>query len=230
MREIVFDTETTGLSPEKGDRVIEIGALELINRVETGKYFHTYFNPERNVHPDAQAVHGLSDNFLADKPLFAEKVEDLLDFLQDSPLVAHNAMFDLNFLNNELSLCGRFNISANRVIDTLDIARKRHPGARNSLDALCVRYGVDRSQRTKHGALLDSQLLAQIYVEMMGGGLLGMNEKAAPKKAVAQEVAEDDILRSPPGRKQIVIQPSAQQREAHRAFIAQMKDPIWLHG
>ena len=168
MREIVFDTETTGLSPAAGDRIVEIGCIEMIGRVETGRHFHCYFNPERPMPSEAEAVHGLSEIFLSDKPRFGEKAEELLDFIRDAPLVAHNASFDFGFLNHELERCGRPSICMSRMVDTLLLARSRHPGAKHSLDALCTRYGVDRSQRVKHGALLDAQLLAQVYIEQIG--------------------------------------------------------------
>mgnify|MGYP006142177315 CR=1 FL=1 len=158
MREIVFDTETTGLNPASGDRIVEIGCIEMVNRVETGRHFHAYFNPERPMPFGAEAVHGLSDVFLSDKPRFVEVVEALLEFIEDAPLVAHNAGFDFSFLNHELSLCGRPLICTSRMVDTLAMARTRHPGAKHSLDALCMRFGVDRSQRIKHGALLDAHV------------------------------------------------------------------------
>jgi len=170
MREIVFDTETTGLSPAAGDRMVEIGCIEMIGRVETGRHFHCYFNPERPMPSEAEAVHGLSDIFLSDKPRFADKAEELLEFIGDAPLVAHNASFDFGFLNNELDRCGRGNVCMTRMVDTLVLARSRHPGAKHSLDALCTRYGVDRSQRVKHGALLDAQLLAQVYIDSPADG------------------------------------------------------------
>src|SRR4051812_31822319 len=174
MREIVFDTETTGLSPLTGDRMVEIGCVELVNRVETGRTFHAYFNPERPMPSSAEAVHGLSDTFLSDKPLFGDQVEDLIEFLGDCPLVAHNASFDFGFLNHELGLCGRPLVCLSRMVDTLTLARTRHPGAKHSLDALCTRFGVDRSLRIKHGALIDAQLLAQCYVELTGGRQIGL--------------------------------------------------------
>ena len=169
MREIVFDTETTGLNPLTGDRMVEIGCVELFNRVETGRHLHAYFNPCRPMPAGAEAVHGLSDTFLSDKPKFEELCEELLEFIGDSPMVAHNAAFDFGFLNHELTLCGRPLVCMSRMIDTLVIARQRHPGAKHSLDALCTRFGVDRSIRIKHGALIDAQLLAQCYVELTGG-------------------------------------------------------------
>src|SRR3954464_8173605 len=174
MREIVFDTETTGLSPLAGDRVVEIGCVELVNRVETGRHFHAYFNPDRPMPAGAEAVHGLSDTFLAAKPRFQELAQDLIEFLGDCPLVAHNASFDFGFLNHELNNCGRPLLCLSRMVDALQIARSKHPGAKHSLDALCTRFGVDRSLRVKHGALIDAQLLAQCYVELTGGRQIGL--------------------------------------------------------
>ena len=174
MREIVFDTETTGLSPQNGDRLVEIGCVELYNRVETGRTFHSYFNPGRPMPTDAELVHGLSDRFLSDKPVFEEVCEDLLEFIGESPLVAHNAAFDFGFINNELGACGRPTVCQSRMVDTLNIARQKFPGAKHSLDALCTRFGVDRSLRIKHGALIDAQLLAQVYVELTGGRQIGL--------------------------------------------------------
>jgi DNA polymerase III subunit epsilon len=174
MREIIFDTETTGLDPKTGDRMVEIGCVEMIGRVETGRTFHAFFNPERDMPAEAERVHGLSAAFLATKPRFTETADELLEFLGDAPLVAHNAGFDMGFLNNELALCGRAPIDMARMIDTVAIARKKHPGAKLSLDALCTRYGIDRSHRVKHGALLDAELLAQVYVELTGGRQIGL--------------------------------------------------------
>src|SRR5690606_15049950 len=174
MREIVFDTETTGLDPLSGDRMVEIGCIELVNRVPTGRTFHAYFNPDRSMPLAAEQVHGLSDVFLADKKRFHEHVEELVAFLGDAPLVAHNAQFDFGFLNHELEYCGHACVSLDRMIDTLTIARRRHPGAKHTLDALCSRYGIDRSHRVMHGALLDAELLAQVYVELTGGRQIGL--------------------------------------------------------
>src|SRR3974390_2466651 len=168
MREIVFDTETTGLDPFQGDRLVEIGCIELINRFPSGKAFHSYFNPERDMPVSALKIHGLTGEFLKDKPLFADKVDELLAFIGDDPLVAHNAMFDLGFLNAELERAGRAAVSRARVGDTLLIARRKHPGGANRLDDLCARYTIDNSRRTKHGALLDAELLAEVYVELIG--------------------------------------------------------------
>ena len=168
MREIVLDTETTGLDPYQGHRLVEIGCVELFNGIPTGQVFHQYLNPERDMPPEAEAVHGLTIDFLKDKPLFATVVDDFVTFIGDAPLVAHNAMFDTNFLNAELERCGRDLIGRERVVDTLLLARKRHPAGPNSLDNLCSRYGIDNSKRTKHGALLDAKILAEVYVELTG--------------------------------------------------------------
>src|SRR5215470_17424228 len=168
LREIVLDTETTGLDAANGDRLIEIGCVEIVNRIPTGREFHRYLNPERDIHPDAVAVHGLTTEFLRDKPLFKDIAEDFLAFVADAPLVAHNASFDLGFLNAELSRTSRPTLAGNRIVDTLSLARRRHPAGPNTLDALCKRYGIDLSARTKHGALLDAMLLASVYVELLG--------------------------------------------------------------
>lgn len=169
MREVVLDTETTGLDPSRGDRIVEIGAVELMNHVSTGRTFHVYINPERDMPPEAEAVHGLSSAFLKDKPVFSEIVGEFVGFIADSTLVIHNASFDVGFLNAELGYLNHARILPERVIDTLQIARQKHPMGPNSLDALCRRYGVDNSRRAKHGALLDSELLAEVYLELIGG-------------------------------------------------------------
>ena len=174
MREIIFDTETTGLDPQSGDRLVEIGCIEMIHRVPTGRTFHAYFNPGRAMPAGAEAVHGLSEVFLSDKGLFADKAAELIEFLGDAKLVAHNAGFDFGFLNMELSLCAMEPVCRSRMIDTVALAKVRHPGAKLSLDALCSRYGIDRSHRVKHGALLDAELLAQLYVELTGGRQIGL--------------------------------------------------------
>jgi DNA polymerase-3 subunit epsilon len=227
MREIVFDTETTGLDPRAGDRMVEIGCIEMVNRVSTGETFHAYFNPERDMPAGAEAVHGLSSAFLSDKPLFSDLADGLLDFLGDAPLVAHNAGFDFGFLNNELELIGREPVSLTRMIDTVAIARKRHPGAKLSLDALCTRYGVDRSHRVKHGALLDAELLSQVYVELTGGRQIGL-ELAADTAAVveigyqAAAVRSDRTWRAP--RTHCA---SAAELARHNAFIGTIESPLW---
>lgn len=229
MREIVFDTETTGLSPNNGDRLVELGALEMVNRVETGRSFHIYCNPEREMPSDAFAVHGLSDAFLASKPLFSAEAKNFLDFIEDSPLVAHNAQFDFGFINAELERCGHAAIGMERMVDTLAIARTKHPGAKHSLDALCSRYGVDRSQRVLHGALLDAQLLAQVYVELTGGRQIGLVLAEEEGDGVAAEAGPGKIDASPqrPVREARPHAASAEERERHAAFVSQLTDPLW---
>jgi DNA polymerase-3 subunit epsilon len=225
MREIDFDTETTGLNPGGGDRMVEIGCIEIFNRVETGRHFHTYFFPERDMPFEAEMVHGLTTTFLSDKPLFADKAEELLEFLEDSPLVAHNAAFDFGFLNHELERCGRAPVSISRMRDTLQLARTKHPGAKHSLDALCVRFGIDRSQRIKHGALLDAQLLAQVYVELTGGRQIGLGLVAETGSVAVAQSAKPVTVREPrPPRPHA---PLAEELERHRAFIAQLVNPLW---
>ena len=229
MREIVFDTETTGLSPLAGDRVVEIGCVELWNRVETGRTFHSYFNPERPMPSGAEAVHGLTDTFLADKPRFRDVVGDLLEFLGDCPLVAHNASFDFGFLNHELNNCGHPLVCLTRMVDTLQIARTRHPGAKHSLDALCTRFGVDRSLRVKHGALIDAQLLAQCYVELTGGRQIGLTLT----DIVAERIEQTEEAAAEPGAIVIEIRPprahapSEEELQAHAHFLSTLADPIW---
>jgi DNA polymerase-3 subunit epsilon len=225
MREIIFDTETTGLNPAGGDRMVEIGCIELVNRVETGRTFHAYFNPGRPMPSDAEAVHGLTDIFLSDKPQFADKVDELLEFVGDAPLVAHNATFDFGFLNHELERCARDPICLSRMIDTMMLARSKHPGAKHSLDALCARFGVDRSQRVKHGALLDAQLLAQVYVELTGGRQIGLSLGPATASVAPQAVAVAQIQRvMRPPRPHA---PSDEERTRHRSFIARLTSPLW---
>lgn len=225
MREIVFDTETTGLNPATGDRMVEIGCVEIVNRVETGRHFHAYFNPDRNMPLEAEAVHGLSAVFLADKPRFLEKVDELLEFIADSPLVAHNAGFDFGFLNFELEKCGRPVVAMHRMVDTLSLARSKHPGAKHSLDALCMRFGVDRSQRIKHGALLDAQLLAQVYVELTGGRQIGLGLVAEAGTAAMRQSAQPIIARQPRAARPHAA--LAEELERHRAFIAKLVNPLW---
>jgi DNA polymerase-3 subunit epsilon len=225
LREIVFDTETTGLNPATGDRMVEIGCIEMINRVETGRHFHAYFNPERSMPSDAEAVHGLTTIFLSAQPLFSDRVEELLEFIEDSALVAHNASFDFGFLNHELQLCGRPSVCLSRMVDTLVLARSRHPGAKHSLDALCTRFGVDRSMRVKHGALLDAQLLAQVYVELTGGRQIGLGLVADTDPGELRVSGRTVTVREPR-----VPRPhfaSAEELERHRAFIARMTSPLW---
>ena len=226
MREIIFDTETTGLSPAGGDRMVEIGCIEMIGRVETGGHFHCYFNPARSMPSEAEAVHGLSDIFLSDKPNFADKVDDLLEFIGDSPLVAHNAAFDFGFLNHELERCGRVAVCLTRMVDTLMLARSRHPGAKHSLDALCTRYGVDRAHRVKHGALLDAQLLAQVYIELTGGRQIGLGLVADTAEHVALTVANDRAA-DRPVREPRPHSASPAEVARHRSFLAKIANPLW---
>lgn len=228
MREIVFDTETTGLSPIDGHRLVEIGCIELVNKIETGRHFHAYFNPTRSMPSEAEAVHGLSATFLSDKPAFADKAAELIDFLGEAPLIAHNAAFDFGFLNWELGACGRSAVAMTRMIDTLALARSRHPGAKHSLDALCTRYGIDRSHRVKHGALLDAQLLAQLYVELTGGRQIGLSLKSEPAPMrgtmfVTTLSASPATVRPPRPH-----QASPEDLKRHEAFIAQLVAPLWL--
>ena len=225
MREIVFDTETTGLDPRTGDRLVEIGCIELVNRVPTGRTFHAYFNPCRPMPIEAEQVHGLSDAFLADKPCFHESVVELLEFLADSPLVAHNAQFDFGFLNLELGTCGHPEVCLERMIDTLALARRRHPGAKHSLDALCTRYGIDRSHRIRHGALLDAELLAQVYVELTGGRQIGL-ELAAERTETAIEVTAFVPARREfrPPRPHAA---TAAELARHKAFVETLDSPLW---
>ncbi len=221
MREIVFDTETTGLDPRTGDRMVEIGCVEMVNRVATGRVYHEYFNPDRDMPAEAEAVHGLSAIFLSEKPRFAQKAQDFLDFIGDAPLVAHNA---------ELGLCGREAVCSSRMIDTVQIAKRKHPGAKLSLDALCTRYGIDRSHRTKHGALLDAELLAQLYVELTGGRQIGLELLAdATVIETAHVFSETAVVRREfrPARPHAA---SVEEIDRHRAFIATLKDPIWNEG
>jgi DNA polymerase-3 subunit epsilon len=216
LREIVLDTETTGLDPLEGHRLIEIGCVELVNRIPTGNTFHRYFNPEREIPEEAFAVHGLSAEFLKDQPLFAAVAEELLTFLADDPLVAHNAMFDLSFLNAELARAARPIIARERMIDTLQIARRKHPASPNRLDDLCARYRIDNSRRTKHGALLDAELLAEVYVELIGArqALLGLGEATAGIDA--------RVVGTPIRARPVPLAPrlSEAERALHQEFIA----------
>jgi DNA polymerase III subunit epsilon len=218
MREIVFDTETTGLDPRDGHRLVEFAGIELVERVPTGRYLHFYVNPARTMPPEAQAVHGLTDEFLADKPPFVQKSRELLEFLQDAVLVAHNAQFDMRFLNHELERCGLAPISQELVVDTLELARKRFPGAKHSLDALCQRFGIDRSGRVVHGALIDAGLLADVYVELTGGRQIGFD------LAVSVQGETLCVAADWPERHWAV--PEA-ELAAHAAFVAGMKEPLW---
>ncbi|EDL49800.1 DNA polymerase III subunit epsilon [Erythrobacter sp. SD-21] len=228
MREIVFDTETTGLDPRTGDRMVEIGCVEMVSLVPTGNTFHAYYNPERDMPAGAEAVHGLSAAFLSDKPLFRDTAHELLDFIGDAPLIAHNAGFDFGFLNAELALCEREAVCMSRMIDTVALAKKRHPGAKLSLDALCTRYGIDRSHRVKHGALLDAELLAQVYVELKGGRQIGL-ELAAETAAVEITTEVVAVRKAPDGprREARPHAPTPEELARHREFMAGIENPLW---
>lgn len=229
MREIVLDTETTGFDPASGDRIVEIGCVELVNHLPTGATFHRYINPERDMPEGAFQVHGLSEDFLRGFPVFAAQVDDFLEFIADARLVIHNAEFDMKFLNAELARLRRPALSPARVTDTLALARSRFPGAQASLDALCRRFGVDRSARTLHGALLDSQLLAEVYLELRGGRQTGLDLAAA---AAAEQRGPAAPMR-PRRARPAPLAPRITEAEAaaHAAFVARMGDAaLWRRG
>ncbi|PTM96047.1 DNA polymerase III subunit epsilon [Mycoplana dimorpha] len=230
MREIIFDTETTGLD-NRLDRIIEIGGIELENHFPTGRTFHVYINPgDRKVHPDALAVHGISDEFLKDKPVFAEIVEELQVFFGDARWVAHNATFDMGFINAEFERLGIPPVPAERVTDTLALARRKHPMGPNSLDALCRRYGIDNSHRTKHGALLDSELLAEVYIEMIGGRQAALGLGIAERRD-ALEAADGEEIVLPIGRRPRPLPDRISPAElaAHAAMVEKIgAKAIWL--
>ena len=215
MREIVLDTETTGLDPAKGHRVIEIGCVELLNAIPTGQTFHVYIDPERDIPEEAFRVHGISSEFLAGKPVFSQICADFLNFLGDGKIVAHNAEFDMRFLNAELSLLEIAAIGQDRVIDTLALARRKYPGAGNSLDALCARYGIDASRRTKHGALLDAEILAEVYAELTGGRQAALVFAGGRR---ASEAATVTLLAQRP--KLLLSALSEEELAVHAAFVA----------
>jgi DNA polymerase-3 subunit epsilon len=225
MREIVFDTETTGFDPSTGDRIVEIGCVELLNKIPTGATFHAYINPERDMPPSAEAVHGLTAEFLADKPRFAEVAADFLSFIgDDAKLVAHNAGFDMAFIDYELKKCGHPAPARDRVVDTLILARRKHPGGGNKLDDLCARYGIDNSRRTKHGALLDAELLAEVYAELSGGRQANLVLSTVVREETAITVTATVSRRSV----QLSLLSDA-ERDAHRKFVASLGDKaIWL--
>jgi len=225
IREIVLDTETTGLSPQGGDRLVEIGCVELINHIPTGKHFHVYINPQRSMPEEAFRVHGLSEEFLSDKPLFTDIIEGFLAFIGDATLVIHNAPFDMGFLNAQLINAGRPALT-NPVIDTVMVARQKHPGARVSLDALCKHYGIDNSRRTLHGALLDSEILAEVYLELIGGKQVSLALMADEQVSDGATVATRAPVRPRPvplaGRIHAI------EAEAHIAFVGKMgESAIW---
>lgn len=219
MREIVFDTETTGLDPMDGHRMVEFAGIELVDRIPTGRHWHGYFNPHRDMPIEAERVHGLTSAFLQEMPPLSQVVDELLDFLGDSMLVAHNAMFDWRFLNFELKLCGLPPLPHERMVDTLELSRKRFPGAKHSLDALCQRLGIDLSRRVKHGALIDAELLAHCYVELSGGRQIGFD--LVETATVAQAAVERPIR---PARAFVI---SDEELALHTDFIDRMVDPLW---
>jgi len=226
VREIVLDTETTGLDPLSGDRLVEIGCVELYNRIPTGQTFHRQLNPERDVPQTAFEVHGLSTDFLKDKPLFAAVALEFLAFIGDAPLVIHNAAFDIGFLNAELERIGRAPLGRERVVDTLALARRRHPAGANRLDDLCARYGIDNSRRTKHGALLDAEILAEVYIELIGArqAQLGLQAVIRGGPSLGARIAAI-------GPRPVALAPrvSALERDSHRAFVATLgRSAIWL--
>jgi DNA polymerase-3 subunit epsilon len=225
MREIVLDTETTGLDPLRGDRLVEIGCVEIFNRMPTGQTFHRHLNPERDIPAEAYAVHGLSREFLADKPLFAEVVEEFLEFIGDAPLVIHNASFDISFINAELDRVKRQAIARERLVDTLLLARRKHPGVSNRLDDLCSRYAIDNSRRTKHGALLDAELLAEVYID-----LIGARQSQLILAAESRDTGVGGYGEIPRLQREVPLaaRVSEADRAAHRDFVLTLGDkPIW---
>jgi DNA polymerase III subunit epsilon len=224
-REIVLDTETTGLSPATGDRLVEIGCVELINHIPSGRHYHVYINPQRSMPEEAFRVHGLSEEFLADKPLFKDVAEDFLAFVGDAQLIIHNASFDMGFLNAELERAGRPPLR-NPVLDTVLLAREKHPGARVSLDAMCKHYGIDNSRRTLHGALLDSEILAEVYLELIGGKQVSLALIAENRMSGADAIATRAVARARPNPLPPRI--TAEELAAHTAFVAKLgDDAIW---
>ena len=230
MREIVFDTETTGFDPRTGDRVVEIGCVELVNHIVTGQTFHVYINPERSMPRAAFEVHGLSDDFLADKPRFAEIAEDFLAFVGDARLVAHNAEFDFKFVNAELGRLGLPPIGLDRMVDTLALAKRKHPAGPNSLDALCSRYGIDNSRRDLHGALLDSELLAEVYVELIGGKQAALSLVSDEPRANGRGNGATRTVVTGPRTRPTPLAPRIHEEEcaAHAAFVAKLGEgALW---
>lgn len=220
MREIVLDTETTGLSPRDGDRIVEIGCIELVNHVATGETYHQYVNPERPMPEEAFAIHGLSDEFLSGQPVMADVMDGFVEFIGDAALVIHNAEFDMRFINAELDRLGRDELPMSRAVDTVRMAREKFPGAPASLDALCRRFDIDNSARSLHGALLDAQLLAEVYLELIGGRQPDLELKA--DRAKSQTRAGSAERREPRPHA-----PGEEELAAHRAFLDKIEDPVW---
>ena len=231
MREIVFDTETTGIDPRQGHRMVEIGCVELVDRMPTGETFHAYYNPDRDMPAEAEAIHGLSAQFLADKPRFSDGVDAFLEFVAGDKLIAHNAGFDFAFLNAELELCSREPICLSRKVDTLEMARRKNPGGKHSLDALCTRYGVDRSHRVFHGALLDAELLAQVYIELTGGRQIGLGLMPETADSDTAQAEATVIALTPsadrPSRPARPHSATVEELARHAAFLERIARPIW---
>jgi DNA polymerase-3 subunit epsilon len=224
IREIVLDTETTGLDPDAGHRIVEVACVELINHLPSGRTFQRYVNPERDMPTDAQAVHGLTSEFLSGQPVFASVVSEFLEFIADSPLVIHNAEFDLKFVNAELTKLGFPRLVGRRALDTVQLARRKFPGAPASLDALCARFSIDNSSRTLHGALLDAQLLSEVYLELIGGRQATIELVAGPIAAVTMTSSELPVRPARPHA------PTAEELAAHAALLQQIKAPLWLEA
>ena len=224
MREIVLDTETTGLNPFEGDKIVEIGCIELINHITTGEKFHQYINPERGMPETAFAVHGLSEEFLYKQPVFGEIVDSFIEFIGNSNLIIHNAQFDMSFINSELANLNLPTIHQDRVIDTIKIARKKFPGAQASLDALCKRFNIDNSNRELHGALLDAELLAEVYLELIGGrqSNFALSDVNLTNASIVDKVADGSIIREARPH-----EPSIAEKVAHEFFLDNMQNPIW---
>ncbi len=229
MREIVLDTETTGLSPLDGHRIIEIGALELINHIPTGETYHIYINPERPIDPGAAAVHGITDERVAGEPVFAEIMDDFLSFIGSSPLVIHNAPFDMGFINAELERCEKPLLPSERAIDTLVMARKKFPGGQASLDALCRKFRIDNSHRDLHGALVDADLLAEVYIELLGGKQQDLTLAASDTPSVEVDAVSDIKPKQATLRPARPHSANSEELSAHDEFVDQMKKPLWRH-
>lgn len=223
MREIVLDTETTGMDPAKGDRLVEIGCVELMNHLPTGNHYHVYINPERDIPAEATAIHGIKNEDVKDKPTFGEIVGDFVDFIGDARLVIHNADFDCKFLNAELKMFGFPSLDQRRVLDTLRIAREKFPGSPANLDALCRRFGIDNSSRTFHGALLDSQLLAEVYLELLGGRQQGLAINEAKTRVEAVAEVKERVYREPRD-----FPVSEEEQERFEEMLGKLKSPLWL--
>lgn len=227
MREIVLDTETTGMEPSEGHRLIEIGCVELENHVPTGRTYHQYINPERDVPADAVAVHGITGEFLQDKPVFSQVYDEFLDFIKGGTMVIHNAEFDMKFINAELKTVGFPSIPLKEVIDTLKMARTKFPGSPANLDALCRRFGVDLSARELHGALLDAQLLAEVYLELLGGRQRGLELGRDVKDGAVAVATLDSFHKDRPVRPPRAFSVAEEERAAHEALLDQLTDPLW---